>query len=384
MSLKKIMRTLFATSVAVTLTLSQVSAMDSDKLQVGWVPEVYSVHTGQDDLLDDSGRQRIKEAISNRLKELEASANLPFSVKYGASGMQGNFQESYSGEAPLSILPIVLQDESFDTHIVVGNVSVWRHVIVSGMNIAICEAETADNQGMKMLAVVPLSGYITVGDPRDNGGNFLSQELSLAEKRKTFADISVALIKQMDFNAVSKALTNWQKGKIIPRTTQVDVNISSKKAKDIFKGHESQIQNLIANTYSAEYQKISGNLVMPPRTTESLYKDVGDNMYAFEMTSPSGKVKMSMGKPDKTIVLDFYGVAEAVAEGKKGSNVRQDIVYKAWLKKEPVDGKEAVMLDEVIVEPQYKVDSAHVDIDKKDIYARLEMKLAKKMAAQKR
>ena len=59
--------------------------------------------------------------------------------------------------------------------------SAWRHVIASGLNIAICSAGTADDAGMKMLAVVPLSGYTVIGDPNENGGKIYSSSPELTE-----------------------------------------------------------------------------------------------------------------------------------------------------------------------------------------------------------
>ena len=383
MNCKKIMRSLLVAGMALSMTMSQAMAKDSS-LQISWYPEVYTMHAGQDNLLSNNARQQIKDAISARLKDLAAAGKLPFTVKQGASGSLSNVQESFSDDVPLSLLPIVVVDESFDTHITIGDTSAWRHVIASGLNIAICSAGTADDAGMKMLAVVPLSGYTVIGDPNENGGKIMPKALTDSQKSNAYAALSVAMIKDMDFNTVAKALKNWQRDKVSPVTTQVaDVKISSKKAQGIFHGHGVQLRNLIANVYSAEYQKATGNLVMPPRISAAFQQQAQKNMYAFEMHCPSGKVMMSMGEPGKTVVLDFSGAAEAEVTGKKASNIRKDILYKAWLKKTTDDGKE-VVLDDYMVEPQFKKAGSNIEVDKKDIYARLEMKLAKKMAAQKR
>ena len=375
-----------------TLSMPQSFAKDNEKLQIGWVPTVYTMQTGKDSLLKNDeydATEQIQEAISNRLRALDSAGRLPFTVKWGASSSLNNVQETVSVEAPLMILPMVAMDDSFDTCVRVDEVKAYRHVIVSGINIAICSASVADDEGVKMLAIVPLSGYTVIGDSAGNPGKIMPKPLSKKEKSKVYAALSVEMIKQMDFDAVTKALKNWQRDKTYPVTTQVDAKISSRKANEIFgqPDEKKQIKNLIANTYSAEYQKNTGRLVMPPATAADFYKDIKDNMYKFEIHGPAGKVKLSMGNPDRKIMLDFAGVAEAVAEGKKASNVRQDIVYKAWLKKEPVEGNEKDTLDEYVVEPQFKKSGAGdalIDIDKKDIYARLQIKLAKKMAAQKR
>lgn len=382
MNCKKIMRSLLLVGAALTMTMSQAGA--KEKLQISWFPEVYTMQAGQDNLLNDHARQQIKEAISARLKTLAEKGKLPFMVKQGASGSLNNLQESFSEEVPLSLLPIVVVDESFDTHISVGGNNAWRHVIASGINLAICSAGTADDEGMKMLAVVPLNGYTVIGDPNENDGKIMPNEMTADAKSKVYAALTADMIKNMDFGTVEKALRNWQKDRVSPVTTQVvDVKISSKKAQTIFHGRGVQLRNLIANTYSAEYQKVSGKLVMPPLISASFQQQAQKNMYAFEMHCPSGKVLMSMGKPENEIILDFSGAAEAEVDGKKTSNIRKDILYKAWLKKTTNGGNE-VVLDDYMVEPQFKKEGSTIEVDKKDIFARLEMKLAKKMAAQKR
>lgn len=384
MNYKKIVGSLLAAGMALTMSMSPAMAKESS-LQIGWMPEVYTMGSGQDNLLDKSpaARQKIKDAISARLKALAAAGKLPFVVKQGASSNLNNIQESFSDEVPLALLPIVAVDESFDTHISVGGMNAWRHVIASGINMAICSAGTADDEGMKVLAVVPLNGYTVIGDPSENGGKIMPQPLNDQAKSNIYASLTVDMIKNMDFNTVAKALKNWQKDKISPVTTQVaDVKISSKKAQEIFHGHGIELRNLIANTYSAEYQKTSGKLVMPPRTAGAFYENAQKGLYAFEMHSPSGKVRVSMGKPDNEVYLDISGVAQAEVTGKSG--IRKDILYKAWLKKVTKDGREEAVLDDYMVEPQFKKQDSSIGVDKKDIFTRLEMKLAKKMAAQKR
>lgn len=384
MNCKKIMRSLLLTGMALTMTMAPALAKESS-LQIGWMPEVYTMGTGKDNLLNDAGRQQIKEAISARLKALAAAGKLPFVVKQGASSNLNNIQESFSDEVPLALMPIVVVDESFDTHISVGGTEAWRHVIASGINLAVCSAGTADDEGMKMLAVVPLSGYTVIGDPGENGGKIMPQAMSTEAKSKVYAALTVDMIQNMDFNTIGKPLKNWQKDKVSPVTTQVvDVKISSKKAQEVFRGHGAELRNLIANTYSAEYQKVSGKLVMPPRIAASFYQDAQKGLYAFDMHSPSGKVRVSMGEPGNEVYLDISGFAEAEVTGKKESGVRKDILYKAWLKKVTKDGQEEAVVDDYMVEPQFKKQGASIDVDKKDIFARLEMKLAKKLAAQKR
>ncbi len=386
MKCKKIVYSLLLVCIALCMNIPSAMAK-SDDLQIGWWPEIYTMDSSQDNLLakDASTRKKIIDAISARLKELAANGKLPFVVKQGVSGNLNNIQESFSDEVPLALLPIVMLDESFDTHISVAGVEAWRHVIASGINLAVCSAGTADDEGIKMLAVVPLSGYTVIGDPSENKGKVMPAPLNDAQKSRVYAMLTADMIKNMNFNSISKALRNWQKDKVSPITTQVsDVKISSKKAQQVFHGQGVQLRNLIANTYSAEYQKTSGRLVMPPRTATSFYKNAQKGLYAFDMHSPSGKVRVSMGQPETEIVLDVSGLAEAEVSGKKASDIRKDILYKAWLKKSSNDGQAEIVLDDYMVEAQYKKDSANIGVEEKDIFARLEMKLAKKMAAQKR
>ena len=91
-----------------------------------------------------------------------------------------------------------------------------------------------------------------------------------------------------------------------------------------------------------------------------------------------------MERPKYPITLDISGLASGEVARARESAVRRDVIYKAWLTKTPVEGKEQGKLDDYITQQYLKSRDSESQVDESDLYTEVLIGLAKKMANQKR
>ena len=388
MQLKKILRIGLLSLAAISISSNFAAAGGSDSQPVvQWVPNVY-VTGSSDGLLDSPGvRDRICQALTDKLHELEAQGKLPFKLK--TTSNDSNIY-GIDGDVHVSLIPFSVLDVSFDSIYHLPKGDFFHSVIVSGLDIAFTCPEAAESgrKGERLLGIIPLYGYDELGKDLSLQAPVTDEQVQSIKQQKAivYANATVDAIKtRLNFDTQKRLVRQLtEKALEEGNTWQVaDVAISSKKANTIFDGQQQKLKQVIAALFTGSYQQKTGRTVYPSKVPRDLSEQVNDNMNALTMNSPVGSRTLQVSEADHKITLDFDGVSEGEVQTKKESDVKRDIAYKAWLKKSPVEGREKAELDAIVVRREYKTDNVQVSYDKKDVYTELMIKLADAMGKQK-
>lgn len=356
------------------------AARAAEKPVLSWSAEILPMDD-DNPLLEVPGvKERIAQALTVKLHTLEKNGELPFRLKevstdYGL--------HDFSGDNPIGLVALSTLDTTFDTSYHAGGRTFYRSIVFSGMNIAICSADSASHS-WRILGTIPLNGYDVIGD---NLNNLRTSPISLQEKADKFADITIKMINEhLSFSKERKLTKDLDfRAMMSDNTYQVtDVTISSQKAQKIFAGREAQIKNIIGSFYTNSYQRKTKRTVYPPRGAGSWKRDVSKNLYTYQMNTPSGTITFSVEEPKNPIKLDFNGVNMQELKSSKESYVRRDIVFKAWLAKTPVEGREKGEVSDYTVRPEIKLENAWIQYDPADVFTELIIDLAENLGAQKR
>ncbi|MDD6120221.1 MAG: hypothetical protein PUB57_06850 [Selenomonadaceae bacterium] len=362
-------------------------AASGNTLAFDWHPEILTTKDTSDNLMGNNAadpvRQQIEQALTSKMHQLSNAGKLPFKVTFGQTTKLDRIQDTLGGDAPLGIVPIMTLDESFDKSYQIGGKTYYATIIASSLSLAICQAGTADDPGLQIIGVVPMSGYVGIGTDEQGPTN---QPLTHAEKAKVFGALNQKMIEdQMTFDSLKKILRNYQQGKTSFEVYQVNaVNISSNKARtQIFGDARSQdkIKKLIANTFTATYQHDSGHLMFPPSLMQNLNNDAQKHLYSFTMNGPSGDVLMKMRQPDHSIKLDFYGVGSADVPTKRPSELRRYTMHKAGLSCTK-DNKPSIKNEDTLITWDFCKAGAKVNVSQQNTYAQLLIQMSKKLAKQ--
>lgn len=353
-----------------------------ESMPANWIPEVYSISASQNGLLQSPGvKQKICQALTDKLKSLQAQKKLPFEVKFSNDVQANGIQDDYSDTSSIGLVPIVLMDDSFTTHYHVADKDIYKAIVTSSMGIAICSTGADANESWRVLTVLPLNSYKVIGADVQH---MITTPITEQQEAEAYADITVDMIKNhLDFSSTKKVLKNWEEKQMTPDTYQVvDVDINSKKAQQVFHGHGIEIRNIIGNFYTEAFQKKNGCVMLPPGTSSAYTKDVTAGLYAMQLRSDNGEKKIEMTKPKHEIRLDFSGANWAPVQRKDPSDVREDVAYKAWLT-ETRDGQKRT--EDAYEVQTYLKDAGKgnaIDVDAKDIYTKVLIGLADRMGKQ--
>lgn len=389
--MKRIFSKIFSALWILLLLTNLVEAKSEEKISVVWSADVLSMNDSTDSILnykDASGnfpaRERIAEALSQKLHQLAREGNLPFELQ---ESMSDYSLHQISSEDPIGLIPMANLDTSFDTSYVASGKTYYRSLVFCGLSIAICAADPLNNS-WKILATIPLNGYDFIGDdvnyPR-------TRPISQAEKADCFARIAISLIKnELDFSQYKdrklfRDLDLKSLGGEKFQTYQVtDVKLSSKKAQEVFKGREDEIKNIVAAFYTSNYQRRTRNIVYPPVTgAGSRWKqNVAQNLYTYQMQTPSGTINFSFESPDNKIQLDIYGINSQEIETKQISEVKRDLLYKVWIRKFPEE-KNSDQSDSTI-RRELITDNASINYDPADVYTILMINVAGNLGSGKK
>ena len=324
-------------------------------------------------------RGKITQAITGKLHILQMEGKLPFKLREFSTDYGNHTIET---DEPIGIIPLSTLGRTFDSSYHVNGKTFYRSIIFSGLSIAIISADSANNS-WRILGTMPLNGYDVIGD---NINNLRENPISMQEKAEKFAEITVKMInKYLDFTKDKKITRDIEIKSLIPETYQVtEVNITSNKAKEIFAGRENEIKEIIGAFFTSSYQRKTRRIIYPPRGIGNWKRDVIKNLYTFQTNTPSGEVTFSMENPKHSITLELSGVAMKEMDTGKDSKVIRDIFYKAWLKKNPVEGNEQAVFSDYTVRREIKTGNAWVEYDPADVFTELIIDTAENMGAQKR
>ncbi len=390
------MKKLFSLTVIFFLMIffSQIQtagAKSAEKVSVIWSNDVLTMSNSSSSILnykDSRGnlivRDAIAQALTWKLKQLQMSGDLPFDLE--ESAIKYDDMHSVSGDDPIGLIPIATLDTSFDTKYSAGKKTYYRSLVFCGLSIAICSADSLSSS-WKILATIPLSGYDFIGDNLDDPR---TEPISDEEKAHAFIEIASNLIRNnLDFSSYKdrklfRDLDLKSLGGAKYKTYQVDeVLITSNKASEIFYGRENEIKSIVAAFFASNYQRKSQNIVLPSRINSRWKIDVTKNLYTYQMQTPSGSVvNLSADQPDETIQLEIYGLNSKEIETKKPSDVKRDILYKAWMRKFPAD-KNSDLSDSTI-RRELITDGAAIEYNPADVYTLLLIDVAENLGNQKK
>ena len=322
--------------------------------------------------LEQPGMQsRISRALTARLRTLSAEGKLPFVLQEGSTDL-GSIRSVTNLDTPIALIPLVTLDTSFDTHYSITGQDYYRSIIFSGLSLAICSADEESNS-WRILAMIPANSYIVEGADLSH---LRTTPFSEQEKARIYADVTERMIASMEVNLASRVLRNIEMKALDSgaETYQVtSVEVGSPRAREAYGSNLPFIQNMIGNFYTTKYQNVTGRIVYPPRGEGVWKKDVSSGLYATQISTPTGSIRLSMEAPKHEIALNLSGVAKGEIATKKESDVKRDMMYKVWLKKSPIEGREKGEATRVTDPPvrEYKVGDVYIEYKEADLYTQL-------------
>lgn len=388
-----------ATVLIFTWCFISTANAKNQKLVANWSANENNILVlGKADLIEKSGvKKAIVDAITQKLHSLQAAGKLPFELNekndINIADLIDSREDYSDEELHIGIVPIVALDNAYSSsYSIFGSEDVTFHkdVITSSIYFVVMSTNQ-DGQPPRILASIPMSGYIALGSKTPTTVPFAPETEIEAYKNLTIGMID----QELNFDAVKKSLKNWEKKQYSSEVYQVtDVKITSDKANnEIFQTAEdkAEIKSIIANFFTAEHQKKTKRILLPPILDE---KDVAavkeveqglSSMGSFKVHGSSGVLELQYEQPPESrqIKLNLSGLnyGEMQRSEKNASDVRADWAYKAWLDKE-VKGKKTIGFDDnqVVAMPK---NNAHFKIYKKEIFTDLLIGLARKLGAAK-
>ncbi|MBR1728952.1 MAG: hypothetical protein IJ728_05450 [Selenomonadaceae bacterium] len=356
-----------------------VFAASKELITLNWSADVLPMDDNNPFLEYPGIKEKISQAINEKLHSLQREGKLPFNLKE-VSTDYGN--HVIVGDDPIGIIPLSTLDKSFDSSYHANGKTFYRSIIFSGLTLALISADP-ENDSWRILGTIPLNGYDMIGD---NLNDLREQPITLQEKANKFAEITIKMINDhLDFSKDKKVARDVDIKSQIPDTYQVtEVKITSNKAKEIFAGREDEVKEIIGAFFTNSYQRKTKRIVYPPRGSGKWKRDVNKNLYTFQMNTPSGEINFTMEMPKNPITLELSGVAIKEMDSNSNSKVIRDIFYKVWLKKQPIENKELAEYTDHTTRREIKTGNAWVEYDPADVLIELVIDAAQNMGAQKK
>ncbi len=363
------------------LLVSPVAEAKGAQLHAIWLPQIYTMgdKDGEHLLAYGNNRDVLSEALTKKMQQLQSEGKLPFFLEFSKDIRMDNLRGNINMDIPIGVMPLVTLDQSMDTAYRAGDEWFYRSIVMSALSLAICSAGD-EQSSLRILGVVPMDGSSIVDE-----GVVHHEPFSKAAKADCYQRLTLKMFDGIDFKGVARSLRDWQDKQVWPDTYQiVDVAISSEKARQVYHGKGRIIRNIVGNFYTTEYAKRTQRIVLPPVLAGDMQQKMNEQLYSFEVSSPTNTMRMEMEKPKYPITLDISGLASGEVARARESAVRRDVIYKVWLTKTPVEGKEQGKLDDYITQPYLKSRDSESQVDESDLYTEVLIGLAKKMANQKR
>ena len=378
--------------------------------EIIWAEELLLVSDATNPLLVTGGdaalkgnKQKITQAITKKLHAARDAGKLPFTLKedaptYEYEGVITDVDE----EVPVALIPLAIMSDSLHAKYQVQDKSYYKSIVVGSLYLAVCRGGSTANN-WTMIGGIPLSGSVILGD--DLTHLLTSQPSKLDEVNAYVSMMEKVIDRDLNFEDLIKPLQNLNK-KNVPDTYEVmEVDLSSKKAPEIFGNQQGKIQALLGSFYSAKFQEQAKGkaIVYPPvsmigKNTGSDMSNVGNKSAAddvsdsiFSLTggkSTSGAtMTLSMPEPAHKINLNFAGAGWQELATKKESSVVKNIGYKAILKmqldNQAEKSADAVKSVQYIIPPS----GSTVELEQErlpDIYTELLIRLADGLASGKK
>ena len=274
--------TLFAFAAASMLPFTK--SVDAAKVpEIIWAEEVLLVSDDTNPLLLTGGdvalkgnKKKIADALTKKLYAARDAGKLPFMLKeeadtYEYEGVLTDVDE----EVPVALIPLAIMSDSLHAKYQVQDKSFYKSIVVGSLYLAICRGGSTANN-WTMVGGIPLSGYVILGDDLNH---LLTSPPSKLDEVNAYVKMMEKVIdRDLNFEDLKKPLQNLN-SKSIPETYEVmEVDLSSKKAPEIFGNQQGKIQALLGSFYSAKFQEqAKGKAVVYPPVS-MIGKNTGGNM----------------------------------------------------------------------------------------------------------
>ena len=375
-----------------------------------WAEELLLVSDETNQLLVTGGdaalkgyKKKITDALTKKLFAARDAGKLPFNIKEGAETYEyEGVMTDVDEEVPVALIPLAIMSDSLHAKYQVQDKSYYKSIVVGSLYLAVCRGGSTANN-WTMIGGIPLSGYAILGD--DLNHLLTSQPSKLDEVNAYVSMMEKVIDRDLNFEDLKKPLQNLNK-KNVPDTYEVmEVDLSSKKAPEIFGNQQGKIQALLGAFYSAKFQEQTKGkaIVYPPvamigKNTGGDMSNVGNKSAAdnisdsiFSLTggkaTSGATMTLSMPEPAHKINLNFAGAGWQEVTDKKGSSVVKNVGYQALLKvqmdNQPEKSATSTKSVQYIIPPSGSIaDLEHERLP--DIYTELLIRLADTIASGKK
>lgn len=375
--------------------------------EIIWAEELLLVSNDTNPLLVTGGdvdlkgyKKRITDALTVKLHAARDAGKLPFTLKEDAETYEyeGVFDD-VSSEVPVALIPLAIMSDSLHVRYDAGGKKFYKTIVMGSLYLAICKGGSTSNN-WTMIGGIPLSGYTILGDDINHP---LTNPTTKKEEAEAYVDAMEKVINsQLDFANLKKHLQNLNSKKAFETFEVMEVELSSKKAAEIFGSQKGKIQTLLGTFYTTKFQATSKAVVYPPIAmtgkntggdmsnvgNQSAADDVSDTLYVLHggKSHSGATMTLSMPEPMHKINLNFAGAAWQELQNKKESEVVKNIGYKALLKMN-IDGKNEKSVDDVKSVQYIIPQSGSIDELQRerlaDIYTELLIRLADMLGSKK-
>ena len=376
--------------------------------EVIWAEELLLVSDDTNPLLVTGGdkelkgyKKKITDALTAKLYADRDAGILPFTLKEDSDTYEyeGVFSDAPE-EIPVALIPLAIMSDSLHTTYEANGKKFYKTIVVGSLYLAICKGGSTSNN-WTMVGGIPVSGYKILGDDIKNP---LTSPTTKKEEAEAYVSAMEKMIKErLNTAELKKHLQNLNSKKIPDTYEVMEVDLSSKKAPEIFGAQQNKIQTLLGTFYSTKFQETSKAVVYPPIAmigkntggdmssvgNKSAADDVSDSIFSLTggKSTSGATMTLSMPEPTHRINLNFAGAGWQELQTKKESDVVKNIGYKALLKMN-IDGKGEKSADDVksvqyIIPASGSVEELHKE-QLADIYTELLIRLADRLGGAKK
>ena len=306
------------------LCISSVSIpVHAEKPVVVWAHgSVNAVADDSDSIVDAQVLQSITEEVNKRLHALDAEKKLPFALKETDS----SYEENLSDNAMVALVPLVMDDQRFETRYVIEGNAFYKSVLMTQIDIAFCYYLGSGNS-LRVLHVIPLTGYALMGEKGE-----YTAPISKEQYQQQFIENARQLIQNELYFNNKRFLKDLDYKMVTPDTYQVtDVTISSPSAQRFYQSRLPIAQRIIASAYTRQYAASHEDITILPSVFSGKWKeDAAKQTYQLSL-GDTGKY-LVMEKASHGIHLDLTKVAAFEIPIKNDAHVYKNIGFTADVK----------------------------------------------------
>jgi hypothetical protein len=326
---------------------------------LSWANEVYEIFSdspptaaGAAKIADDTVKQTLADEIGMKLRALDAQGLLPFKLRTESAG----YETTAAREQVMGLIALIADESVSARSYTIGGQDYTKEFVFCGLDLMICSASKTDGS-VRILYTVPLRGY---GIARAEG-----RSVGIEARRAEFVRVAKTLLQDLSFAQKKGRVFTVDELDLrsLGESYQVKDILLSAKAAELFGGAGGKIKELLAGVFTSAYQKTTGRTVFPPALGGNWKKDAATGLWSTEVAGGMGRRKLTMPEAENPITLEVSGIAwKDISRSENTALV--NMVYRAWMKKSPVETGEKAELDKHILHnyARFNMDEARDDI----------------------